>query len=138
MKNGKTWTKEEVAFMVENIKTKGVDYVAEKLGRTKKGVKYKAWNVGIRAVKNHRPDWTKQDDDYLIESFGKKTLAEMSGDLFVPKNQVTLRLKYLGLITKPTDGKPVIKVVKVSPLKRCNKPVYDTLPLNKNPFLGIL
>lgn len=72
----KRWTDEEIEFLKEHCPISGVNYVAEKLGRTAKAVGIKASRLNISCFGGN---WTKEEDSILKKYYpieGSKGVSE--------------------------------------------------------------
>jgi len=63
----KEWTREEIAFLVENFNKMTIKEIAERLGRSVYSVRDKARSLGLRKFKmtSSNKEWTREEDEIL-------------------------------------------------------------------------
>lgn len=88
------WTEDEVATLVrlraEKVSTKEI---ARILNRPYRGVKDKAWRMGLEG----RRKWTPAEDAFLIENLPSMTQAEIGKALAIDRRHIRARVASLKL-----------------------------------------
>lgn len=137
------WGPQEEDFIKRNYEIMSTSDIADVLGRTKNALSHKMRRMGLK-TSNYKA-WTASDDEVLRKGILKgMKRSEIASLLNATVGQVNHRVVRLGLYSLPTpakveaEGRPRQKITEIRPSVSCERPVYEVLPLEMNPFHMIL
>lgn len=94
----KRWTEYEVQYLKMNWNKKRIQEIADNLGRTYDAVYTKAKTIGLGPnKKEYSRNWTKEEIDYLMDSWGVISIETIAKKLNRTTHAVSLKAGRLGL-----------------------------------------
>ena len=95
----KPWTQEEDSFIIDSVATMNDAQIGKLLDRTRKAITHRRHKLGLenlRSPKSSMKKWSPEEDQFLIDNYGKMTYSEMVE--FLPgrtTQAIEIRKKYV-------------------------------------------
>lgn len=96
MRRNNKWTAKEERYLEFAYSTSELDELAKELGRTKRSIYMKAFELGLTKK------WTDEDLDYLKEAYSTASIDELAVNLGKSERAIRTKASSLGLRKRPT------------------------------------
>ena len=97
----KAWTRQDEQFLKDNYDTMSIGILARRLGRTRSATINRINKLNLRKkpkeLKNQSKTWTKDDDKFLKNNYGKLINEEIAKRLGRTEKAIQLRVSKMGL-----------------------------------------
>ena len=120
-RNKSNWTQDEDELLKMVYGHDTMENLAEEFNRTPSAIKTRAYRIGLKIPSENRKNflklderddrWTKDEDNYLLISYGRVEMAEILTTLGRSKSAVMMRTHRLG-VYKRKEGKGYARTLK--------------------------